>query len=143
MYINKFVPVYTLLILIYSFNASAEWTGDKTNAYYSDEVISELHVGQIDTGPYFCIKTVKANGSGIPVVACAVSKQSIWAPSFKELLDQARYFYSTGQSVRIHVQKKYLDLSAFCKYLFSKCSCGTIIVQCDTMLWPQVRGGKK
>ncbi|EEB2685009.1 subtilase cytotoxin subunit B, partial [Salmonella enterica] len=24
MYINKFVPVYTLLILIYSFNASAE-----------------------------------------------------------------------------------------------------------------------
>lgn len=31
MYINKFVPVYTLLILIYSFNASAEWTGDKTN----------------------------------------------------------------------------------------------------------------
>ncbi|EDZ5079046.1 subtilase cytotoxin subunit B [Salmonella enterica] len=105
MYINKFVPVYTLLILIYSFNASAEWTGDKTNAYYSDEVISELHVGQIDTGPYFCIKTVKDNGSGIPVVACAVSKQSIWAPSFKELLDQARYFYSTGQSVRIHVQK--------------------------------------
>ncbi|ECQ0056650.1 subtilase cytotoxin subunit B, partial [Salmonella enterica] len=105
MYINKFVPVYTLLILIYSFNASAEWTGDKTNAYYSDEVISELHVGQIDTGPYFCIKTVKANGSGTPVVACAVSKQSIWAPSFKELLDQARYFYSTGQSVRIHVQK--------------------------------------
>ncbi|EDV5325970.1 subtilase cytotoxin subunit B [Salmonella enterica subsp. enterica serovar Oranienburg] len=105
MYINKFVPVYTLLILIYSFNASAEWTGDKTNAYYSDEVISELHVGQIDTGPYFCIKTVKANGSDTPVVACAVSKQSIWAPSFKELLDQARYFYSTGQSVRIHVQK--------------------------------------
>ncbi|EJU1782317.1 subtilase cytotoxin subunit B [Salmonella enterica] len=105
MYINKFVPVYTLLILIYSFNASAEWTGDKTNAYYSDEVISELHVGQIDTGPYFCIKTVKANGSGTPVVACAVSKQSIWVPSFKELLDQARYFYSTGQSVRIHVQK--------------------------------------
>lgn len=105
MYINKFVPVYTLLILIYSFNASAEWTGDKTNAYYSDEVISELHVGQIDTSPYFCIKTVKANGSGTPVVACAVSKQSIWAPSFKELLDQARYFYSTGQSVRIHVQK--------------------------------------
>lgn len=105
MYINKFVPVYTLLILIYSFNASAEWTGDKTNAYYSDEVISELHVGQIDTGPYFCIKTVKANGSGTPVVACAVSKQSIWAPSFKELLDQTRYFYSTGQSVRIHVQK--------------------------------------
>ncbi|EFV5039191.1 subtilase cytotoxin subunit B [Salmonella enterica] len=105
MYINKFVPVYTLLILLYSFNASAEWTGDKTNAYYSDEVISEIHVGQIDTSPYFCIKTVKANGSGTPVVACAVSKQSIWAPSFKELLDQARYFYSTGQSVRIHVQK--------------------------------------
>ncbi|EIL1354338.1 subtilase cytotoxin subunit B [Salmonella enterica subsp. enterica serovar Enteritidis] len=105
MHMNKFVPVYTLLILIYSFKASAEWTGDNTNVYYSDEVISEVHVGQIDTSPYFCIKTVKANGSGTPVVACAVSKQSIWAASFKELLDQARYFYSTGQSVRIHVQK--------------------------------------
>lgn len=105
MYMNNFVPVYTLLILIYSFKASAEWTGDNSNAYYSDGVISELHVGQIDTNPYFCVKTVKANGSGTPVVACAVSKLSIWAPSFKELLDQARYFYSTGQSVRIHVQK--------------------------------------
>ncbi|EBG5223448.1 TPA: subtilase cytotoxin subunit B [Salmonella enterica] len=105
MHMNKFVPVYTLLILIYSFKASAVWTGDNTNVYYSDEVISEVHVGQIDTSPYFCIKTVKANGSGTPVVACAVSKQGIWAPSFKELLDQARYFYSTGQSVRIHVQK--------------------------------------
>lgn len=102
---NKFVPVYTLLILIYSFKASAEWTGDNTNACYSDEVISDVHVGQIDTSPYFCIKTVKANGSGTQVVACAVSKQSIWASSFKELLDQARYFYSTGQSVRIYVQK--------------------------------------
>ncbi|MGJ2508992.1 subtilase cytotoxin subunit B, partial [Salmonella enterica subsp. enterica serovar Paratyphi A] len=25
MYMSKYVPVYTLLILIYSFNASAEW----------------------------------------------------------------------------------------------------------------------
>lgn len=48
---NKFVPVYTLLILIYSFKASAEWTGDNTNACYSDEVISDVHVGQIDTIP--------------------------------------------------------------------------------------------
>ncbi|ECC8732226.1 TPA: subtilase cytotoxin subunit B [Salmonella bongori] len=102
---NKIVPVCTLLSLACSFYASAEWTGDSSNAYYSDEIISEFHVGQIDTSPYFCIKAVKANGSGTPVVACSVAKQSIWAPSFKELLDQARYFYSTGQAVRIHVQQ--------------------------------------
>ncbi|ECC8924059.1 subtilase cytotoxin subunit B [Salmonella bongori] len=102
---NKIVPVCTLLSLACPFCASAEWTGDSSNAYYSDEIISEFHVGQIDTSPYFCIKAVKANGSGTPVVACSVAKQSIWAPSFKELLDQARYFYSTGQAVRIHVQQ--------------------------------------
>lgn len=98
MYINKFVPVYTLLILIYSFNASAEWTGDKTNAYYSDEVISELHVGQIDTSPYFCIKTVKANGSGTPVVACAVSKQSraYGHPPLKNFLTRQDIFIVQG-----------------------------------------------
>ncbi len=79
MYINKFVPVYTLLTLLYSFNASAEWTGDKTNAYYSNlEVISEKpHVGQIDTSPYFCIKRLKLTVVVHQLLHVRYQKQSI------------------------------------------------------------------
>ncbi|ECG8589179.1 subtilase cytotoxin subunit B [Salmonella enterica subsp. salamae] len=101
---KKITPVCALLGLVCSFNAHAEWTGDSTNGYYSDEVISELHVGQIDNGPYFCIKSVKVNGSGSPLITCALSVHNIWASSFKEFLEQARYFYATGKTVRVYYQ---------------------------------------
>ncbi|EAX4622269.1 subtilase cytotoxin subunit B [Salmonella enterica] len=102
---KKITPVCALLSLICSFNASAEWTGDYHSiSYFSYRVISEFHVGQIDGGDYFCIKTVKVDGSGTPIIACSVSNKSVWAPSFKVLLEQAKYFYNTGQSVRIYYQ---------------------------------------
>ncbi|WP_249263772.1 subtilase family AB5 toxin binding subunit, partial [Salmonella enterica] len=90
---KKITSVCALLSLICSFNASAEWTGDYANiSYFSHEVISEFHVGQIDGGAYFCIKAVKADGSSsTPLIACSVSNKSVWAPSFKVLLEQARY----------------------------------------------------
>ncbi|EOX8392543.1 subtilase cytotoxin subunit B [Salmonella enterica] len=101
---KKITSVCALLSLICSFNASAEWTGDYENiGYFSHEVITEFHVGQIDGGAYFCIKAVKADGSrSTPLIACSVSNESVWAPSFKVLLEQARYFYVTEQSVRIY-----------------------------------------
>ncbi|EKR1690264.1 TPA_asm: subtilase cytotoxin subunit B [Salmonella enterica subsp. diarizonae] len=104
---KKITSVCALLSLICSFNASAEWTGDYENiSYFSHEVISEFHVGQIDGGAYFCIKAVKADGSSsTPLIACSVSNKSVWAPSFKVLLEQARYFYVTEQSVRIYFEK--------------------------------------
>ncbi|ECF6103937.1 subtilase cytotoxin subunit B [Salmonella enterica subsp. diarizonae] len=104
---KKITSVCALLSLICSFNASAEWTGDYANiSYFSHEVISEFHVGQIDGGAYFCIKAVKADGSSsTPLIACSVSNKSVWAPSFKVLLEQARYFYVTEQSVRIYFEQ--------------------------------------
>lgn len=101
---KKITLVCVLLSLICSFNASAEWTGDNANGYYQYRVISELHVGQVDKGDYFCIKLVKADGSGTPVTMCSVSNQSVWASSFKVLQEQARYFYATGQSIMAYYQ---------------------------------------
>ncbi|ELO1492495.1 subtilase cytotoxin subunit B [Salmonella enterica] len=101
---KKITSVCALLSLICSFNASAEWTGDNVSGYYKNRVVSELHVGQIDNGDYFCIKLVRANGGGgdTPVTMCSVSNQSVWAPSFKVLKEQARYFYATGQTIMVY-----------------------------------------
>ncbi|EAA7245175.1 subtilase cytotoxin subunit B [Salmonella enterica] len=101
---KKITSVCAILSLICSFNASAEWTGDNVNGYYKYRVISELHVGQVGGGDYFCIKLVNAYGSGTPVTMCSVSNQSVWASSFKVLQEQARYFYATGQSIMAYYQ---------------------------------------
>ncbi|EHL3470105.1 subtilase cytotoxin subunit B [Salmonella enterica] len=101
---KKNTSVCAILSLICSFNASAEWTGDNVNGYYKYRVISELHVGQVGGGDYFCIKLVNAYGSGTPVTMCSVSNQSVWASSFKVLQEQARYFYATGQSIMAYYQ---------------------------------------
>ncbi|EAX5651033.1 subtilase cytotoxin subunit B [Salmonella enterica] len=105
---QKIISVCALLILICSFNASAQWTGDNRIGYYKFRVITELHVGQVDNGNYFCIKLVNVNGSGTPVTMCSVSNQSIWSPSFEVLKEQARYFYATGQSIMA-----YFDVNAW------------------------------
>ncbi|EBS8368385.1 subtilase cytotoxin subunit B [Salmonella enterica] len=101
---KKITSVCALLSLICSFNASAsaEWTGDNVSGYYKNRVVSELHVGQVDNGDYFCIKLVRANGGDTPVTMCSVSNQSVWAPSFKVLKEQARYFYATGQTIMVY-----------------------------------------
>ncbi|EBS8368415.1 subtilase cytotoxin subunit B, partial [Salmonella enterica subsp. diarizonae serovar 50:z:-] len=102
---KKITSVCMLLSLICSFNARAEWTGDNVSGYYKNRVISELHVGQVDNGDYFCIKLVRANDGDTPdtpdtpVTMCSVSNQSVWAHSFKSLKEQARYFYATGQTI--------------------------------------------
>lgn len=103
---KKIIPVCALLSLVCSFNASAEWTGDNINGYYKYRRISDLHVGQIDGGDYFCIKLVSAdiNVSYTPVTMCSSSKKGVWASSFKVLQEQARYFYATGQSIMAYYQ---------------------------------------
>ncbi|HFH0415327.1 TPA: subtilase family AB5 toxin binding subunit [Salmonella enterica] len=103
---KKITSVCALLSLICSFNASAEWTGDNANGYYKYVVISDLHVGQISNGDYFCIKLVNADDRAplTPVTMCSVSNQSVWDSSFKVFLEQARYFYATGQTVMAYYQ---------------------------------------
>ncbi|EOI6842021.1 subtilase family AB5 toxin binding subunit [Salmonella enterica] len=101
---KKIFSVCALLIAACPWSSWAEWTGDSSINYYSDEVITDFHVGQYNSSEYFCIKTVIKLGGGTPVISCALSKQSKWLPSFFNMLEQARYFYSTGQSIRVYVE---------------------------------------
>ncbi|HER1288846.1 TPA: subtilase cytotoxin subunit B [Salmonella enterica subsp. enterica serovar Elomrane] len=103
---KKITPVCALLSLVCSFYASAEWTGDNINGYYKYRRISDLHVGQIDGGNYFCIKLVSAdiNVSYTPITMCSLSNEGVWSYSFKVLQEQARYFYATGQSIMAYYQ---------------------------------------
>lgn len=94
--------VIALLSLICSFNASAEWTGDNVSGYYKNRVVSELHVGQVDNGDYFCINWLELMVVILLLLMCSVSNQSVWAPSFKVLKEQARYFYATGQTIMVY-----------------------------------------
>ncbi|EDI6983372.1 subtilase cytotoxin subunit B [Salmonella enterica] len=104
---KKIFSVCALLIAACPWSSWAKWTGDSSINYYSDEVITGFHVGQYHGSEYFCIKTVKKPGvgGGTPIIACALSKQSKWLPSFFDImLEQARYFYGTGQSIRVYVE---------------------------------------
>ncbi|HGC3234228.1 TPA: subtilase family AB5 toxin binding subunit [Escherichia coli] len=57
-------------------SARAEWTGDSTNHFYSNAVITDMHVGQLDNSQYFCIKAQLTNNNTIS--ACSVQKQGKW-----------------------------------------------------------------
>ncbi|EAW5716937.1 subtilase cytotoxin subunit B, partial [Salmonella enterica] len=59
---KKIFSVCALLITACPLSSWAEWTGDSSINYYSDEVISDFHVGQFNRSAYFCIKTVKKSG---------------------------------------------------------------------------------
>ncbi|WP_222599994.1 subtilase family AB5 toxin binding subunit, partial [Salmonella enterica] len=54
---KKIFSVCALLITACPLSSWAEWTGDSSINYYSDEVISDFHVGQFNRSAYFCIKT--------------------------------------------------------------------------------------
>ncbi|HFW5233129.1 TPA: subtilase family AB5 toxin binding subunit [Salmonella enterica subsp. diarizonae serovar 50:k:z35] len=101
---KKIFSVCALLITAWPLSSWAEWTGDSSINYYSDEVISDFHVGQYHSSAYFCIKTVKKSGEGTPVIACAFEKESTWRYSFNTMLEQARNFYITGQTIRVYVE---------------------------------------
>lgn len=61
---KKIFSVCALLITACPLSSWAEWTGDSSINYYSDEVISDFHVGQFNRSAYFCIKTVKNQEKG-------------------------------------------------------------------------------
>ncbi|HIH1547779.1 TPA: subtilase family AB5 toxin binding subunit [Salmonella enterica] len=110
---KKIVSICALLIAACPLSSWAEWTGDSSIGYCSDEVISDFHVGQFNLGTYFCIKTVKKLGGGTPVIACAISNDSKWLASFNTMLEQARHFYITGQSIRVYVEPNVWNNKSF------------------------------
>ncbi|HFH0415328.1 TPA: subtilase family AB5 toxin binding subunit [Salmonella enterica] len=127
---KKIVSVCALLIAACPLSSWAEWTGDSSIDYYSDEVISGFHVGQYHSSAYFCIKTVKKSGEGTPIIACALAKESKWLPSFNTMLEQARHFYTTGQSIRVYVQPNVWFDQSFVKAFSSNALVG--LSSCST-----------
>ncbi|MEW9028375.1 subtilase family AB5 toxin binding subunit [Salmonella enterica] len=127
---KKIFSVCALLITAWPLSSWAEWTGDSSINYYSDEVISDFHVGQFNRSAYFCIKTVKKSGEGTPIIACALSHDSKWIPSFNIMLEQARNFYITGHSIRVYVQPNVRSNKSFIEALSSNALVG--LSSCST-----------
>lgn len=99
---KKVLSILLTTFVFFSGAVKAEWTGDVANDFYSNAVITDMHVGQIDQSPYFCIKAQINNNETIS--ACSIQKQSIWGHSYETLFSQARFFYSTGQKIRLYVK---------------------------------------
>ncbi|MCB7132137.1 subtilase family AB5 toxin binding subunit [Salmonella enterica subsp. enterica serovar Hillegersberg] len=59
------------------------------------------------------MKTVRKSGGGAPVVACAISNDSKWLASFNTMLEQARHFYITGQSIRVYFEPNVWNNKSF------------------------------
>lgn len=50
---KRIFSICALLIAACPLSSWAEWTGDSSIDYYSDEVVSGFHVGQFKLGTYF------------------------------------------------------------------------------------------
>ncbi|HEA8350439.1 TPA: subtilase cytotoxin subunit B [Escherichia coli] len=91
------------VVLFISFNAYAngddDWTGGKKYGMYSDVTIKDIHTGVVDANPYFCVEVVKTE---LNVKACLVRGYSIWSSAFETFYNQAMYYYSTGQKIRLY-----------------------------------------
>ncbi|EIM4579706.1 subtilase AB5 cytotoxin subunit B, partial [Escherichia coli] len=92
-------------------------TGDARDGMFSGVVIDQFHTGQIDNNPYFCIEGKQPGGSSIR--ACSMKNSSVWGPSFSTLYNQALYFYTTGQLVRIYYEPGVWTYPPFVKALTS------------------------
>ncbi|HBA7220905.1 TPA: subtilase cytotoxin subunit B [Escherichia coli] len=108
---KKTISLVLIIIGLLCNSARAEWTGDRVNNFYSNAVITDMHVGQIDSSQYFCIKAQLKNNNTIS--ACSIQKQSKWGHAFDALFSQAKLFYSTGQRVRLYVQPNVWTYSQF------------------------------
>ena len=97
MRLSSLVPVFLLIAP----TAFAIDTLDPKIEYYSDVTLANFSSGQIEGGRYFCVKAVNHGGD---VVACAVSNKSEWASSYDQFFQQAYYYYTTGNKVRLYVQ---------------------------------------
>ncbi|HFS3200224.1 TPA: subtilase AB5 cytotoxin subunit B [Escherichia coli] len=102
--------------------AMAEWTGDARDGMFSGVVIDQFHTGQIDNNPYFCIEGKQPGGSSIR--ACSMKNSSVWGPSFSTLYNQALYFYTTCQLVRIYYEPGVWTYPPFVKALTSNALVG-------------------
>lgn len=90
-----------LLASVFCVNAYAgdDWTGAKREGMYSGVTIKDIHTGVVDAKPYFCIEAVKTD---LDVKACLVLAFTDWSDAYDTFYNQAMYYYSTGQKIRLY-----------------------------------------
>ncbi|MCO5784536.1 subtilase family AB5 toxin binding subunit [Citrobacter meridianamericanus] len=119
--------IISLMLLLVTSSARAEWTNDKEAIYYSNVTITDISDGQIDGYSYFCIKV--KNQSDVTMCA-GNNKGSIWGASYETLYKQALYFYSTGQKIRVYARNDIWKYGLFVgfyggKYLTGMSTCNS------------------
>ncbi len=102
MYKYKGKLVYLLAVFsILSFPrlSYAEWTGESSH-YESDVYIKHISTGQLNHGAYFCAALYR---EGVKVTdVCSLSTAHIWSASYDTLYNQAMYYYTSGQKIRVY-----------------------------------------
>lgn len=113
--------LFVIITLLLSPFVRAEWTGDKAEGMHSNMVISNFHTGQIDGAPYFCIEGRKPDQSA---KYCSIKGRSRWGASYATFYDQAMYYYTTGQKVRIFYEPNVWTYDQFVNMLSSNALVG-------------------
>lgn len=100
MNLKSFIAVSLISLLsVNAYANSDDWTGAKKEGMYSDVTIKDIHTGVVDSNPYFCVEVVK---QGLDFKACLVRGYSVWSGAFDIFYNQAMYYYSTGQKIRLY-----------------------------------------
>lgn len=98
--------LFLFLGLVFSPLTYAEWSG-KSKQYVSDVYIKHVATGQINGGAYVCVSLYRDNDK--ITNACSLSTGHMWSASYETLYNQAMYYYTTGQKIRVY----YLNIGAF------------------------------
>ncbi|ALP46900.1 subtilase family AB5 toxin binding subunit [Escherichia coli] len=102
-----------------------DWTGGNKNGMYSDVIIKDIHTGVVDLKPYFCVEVAK---TGLDFKACLVRGYSVWSGAYDTFYNQAMYYYSTGQKIRLYYDSRTWSHAGFAQITqnaiagFSTCS---------------------
>ncbi|EJZ7014690.1 subtilase cytotoxin subunit B [Salmonella enterica] len=126
-----------ILFIVFSLfsvnSALAEWTGDHAEGMYSNVIINKFHTGQISSQPYFCIEAFKTSSN---IKACLIKNTTVWGASYGTLYDQALYYYTTGQSVRVYYAPGVWTYSPFVSALTSNALVGLSTCEPDACFGP-------
>ncbi|HBA7687698.1 TPA: subtilase cytotoxin subunit B, partial [Escherichia coli] len=62
--------------------------------------IKHISTGQINNGAYFCAALYREEDKIADV--CSLSTAHIWSASYDTLYNQAMYYYTSGQKIRVY-----------------------------------------
>lgn len=102
-YKGKFIysgaGIFLFFLFFFSPLSHAEWNGE-FHHYESDVYIKQLSTGQINNGAYFCAALYRDDNKITDV--CSLSTGHMWSAAYDTLYNQAMYYYTTGQKIRVY-----------------------------------------